>query len=67
MMAERERIEDHFNKSREDKLKVMIDKISTEEKTRSAKMLERHGMEMMQLIAERVRQGYHLWHFFFEK
>ncbi|XP_021342152.1 hillarin-like isoform X1 [Mizuhopecten yessoensis] len=55
LMVERERIEEHFNKSREDQMKTMIDKIATEEKTRSAKMLERHGMEMMQLIAEKDR------------
>lgn len=54
LMAERERIEDHFRRIREEKLKGMMDKISTEEKTRTAKMLDRHGYEMMLLISEKV-------------
>lgn len=54
LMAERERIEDHFRRTREDKLKVMMDKIATEEKTRTAKMLDRHGQEMLLLIAKKV-------------
>lgn len=54
LMMERERIEDHFRRLREDKLKDMMDKIATEEKARTAKMLERHGQEMMLLIAEKV-------------
>lgn len=57
LMSEREKIEDHFRRMREDKLKVMMDKIATEEKTRSAKMLERHGIEMMHLLAEKVSTG----------
>jgi hypothetical protein len=35
LMAERERIEDHFRRIREEQLKGMMDKISTEEKTRT--------------------------------
>lgn len=54
LMAERERIEEHFRRMREDKLKGMMDKISSEEKTRTAKMLDRHGYEMMLLISEKV-------------
>lgn len=56
LMMERERIEDHFRRLREDKLKDMMDKIATEEKARTAKMLERHGQEMMLLIAEKDRE-----------
>ena len=55
LMAERERIEDHFRRVREDKLKPMMEKIATEEKTRTAKMLERHGQELLQLVAQKVR------------
>lgn len=57
LMAERERIEDHFRRTREEKLKVMMDKIATEEKTRTAKMLDRHGQEMLLLIAKKVHSN----------
>lgn len=56
LMAERERIEEHFRRMREDKLKGMMDKISSEEKTRTAKMLDRHGYEMMLLISEKDKE-----------
>ena len=56
LMAERERIEDHFRRIREEKLKGMMDRISTEEKTRTAKMLDRHGYEMMLLISEKDKE-----------
>lgn len=57
LMAERERIEDHFRRTREEKLKVMMDKIATEEKTRTAKMLDRQGQEMLLLIAKKVHSN----------
>ena len=54
LFAERERIEEHFKKSREERLKHVTDKIANEEKTRSSRMLDRHCVEMMTLIGEKV-------------
>lgn len=38
LVEERERIEEHFQRVQEDRLKLVREKISTEEKTRSGKM-----------------------------
>ncbi|XP_041348843.1 hillarin-like isoform X2 [Gigantopelta aegis] len=57
LIAERERIEEHFKKSRDERLKHVTDKIANEEKTRSSRMLERHCVEMMTLIGEKDREA----------
>ena len=54
LMAERERLEDHFRKLRDDRLKGAMDKVAAEEKARSARMLDRQCQEMLLLIAEKV-------------
>lgn len=55
LVEERDRIEDHFNRVREERLKLVTEKISSEDKTRSSKMLDRHCQEMLMLIGEKVR------------
>lgn len=54
LVEERERIEEHFQRVQEDRLKLVREKISTEEKTRSGKMLDRHCQEMLMLIGEKA-------------
>lgn len=53
---ERQRIEEHFRRLREDRLKIVTDKIAGDEKMRTSKMLERQSQEMMLLIAEKDRE-----------
>lgn len=55
LVVERDRLEEHFRRQREDRLRVVVDKIATEEKNRVGKMVDRHGQEMMTLIAEKVK------------
>lgn len=55
LFAERERIEDHFRRAQEDRLRIVMDRVASEEKSRTGKMVERHGQEMMLLIAEKVK------------
>lgn len=59
LVVERDRIEEHFGRIRDDKMKTVMDKIATEEKGRTSKMLERHGQEIMLLIAEKVWYYFH--------
>ena len=54
LVEERERIEDHFRRVRDERLRLVTDKISTEEKTRNGKMVDRHCQEMLLLIGEKV-------------
>uniref|UniRef100_A0A2C9JDD3 LIM zinc-binding domain-containing protein n=1 Tax=Biomphalaria glabrata TaxID=6526 RepID=A0A2C9JDD3_BIOGL len=56
LVDEKERIEDHFLQLKEERLKVVTEKIATEEKTRNGKMIDRHCHEMMTLIGEKDRQ-----------
>ena len=55
LVEERERIEDHFRRVRDERLRLVTEKISTEEKTRNGKMVDRHCQEMLMLIGEKVR------------
>lgn len=61
LMAERERIEDHFRRLRDDRLRSVMDKVASEEKARGARMMDRQCQEMLLLIAEKV--SYHLFLF----
>ncbi|XP_071093704.1 hillarin-like [Haliotis cracherodii] len=57
LLGERDRIEDHFKTVRDDRFKTMQDKMGTEEKNRTTKMLERHCHEMLTLIGEKDREA----------
>ncbi|KAK6190125.1 hypothetical protein SNE40_002058 [Patella caerulea] len=57
LMYEKERIEEHFRRLRDERLKSVTDKTASEEKARSTKMLDRHCHEMMALIAEKERES----------
>jgi len=54
LMAERERMEDHFRRTRDDRLRTVMDKVGGEEKARASRMLDRQCQEMLLLIAEKV-------------
>lgn len=54
LMAERERIEEHFRRLRDDRLRSVMDKVASEEKARSSRMMDRQCQEMLLLIAEKV-------------
>jgi len=54
LVAERERIEDHFRRMRDDKMRVVMDKVAGEEKARASRMLDRQCHEMLVLLAEKV-------------
>jgi lambda family phage tail tape measure protein len=54
LVAERERIEDHFRRLRDDRLRSVMDKVAAEEKARAARMLDRQCQEMLLLIADKV-------------
>lgn len=56
LVAERERMEDHFRRARDDRLRGVMDKVAAEEKARSARMLDRQCQEMLVLIAEKDRE-----------
>ncbi|XP_060565893.1 hillarin-like [Ruditapes philippinarum] len=56
LVSERERIEDHFRRMRDDRLRGVVDKVAAEEKARSARMLDRQCQEMLLLIAEKDRE-----------
>ena len=54
LMAERERMEDHFRRQRDERMRTIMDKVASEEKARSARMLDRQSQEVLLLIAEKV-------------
>jgi len=54
LVAERERIEEHFRRLRDDRLRSVMDKVASEEKARSSRMMDRQCQEMLVLIAEKV-------------
>ena len=54
LMAERERMEEHFRRLRDDRMRTIMDKVASEDKARSARMLDRQSQEMLLLIAEKV-------------
>lgn len=56
LVAERERIEDHFRRLRDDRLRSVMDKVAAEEKARAARMLDRQCQEMLLLIADKDRE-----------
>ncbi|KAL4224104.1 hypothetical protein ACF0H5_017558 [Mactra antiquata] len=56
LVSERERIEDHFRRLRDDRIRGVMDKVAAEEKARGAKMMDRQCQEMLLLIAEKDRQ-----------
>ncbi|KAL3856221.1 hypothetical protein ACJMK2_010998 [Sinanodonta woodiana] len=56
LAMERDRLEEHFRRCRDDKMKMVMDKVGFEEKARSGKMMERHAQEMLMLIAEKDRE-----------
>ncbi|GFO10596.1 kyphoscoliosis peptidase [Plakobranchus ocellatus] len=56
LVDERDRIEEHFKQVKEERLKTVTEKIGSEEKTRSSKMIERHCVEMLTLIGEKDRE-----------
>lgn len=56
LVAERERIEDHFRRMRDDRLRSVMDKVAAEEKARAARMLDRQCQEMLLLIADKDRE-----------
>lgn len=55
LVAERERIEEHFRRLRDERLRSIMDKVASEEKARSARMLDRQCQEMLLLLAEKVK------------
>ncbi|KAK7088433.1 hypothetical protein V1264_022356 [Littorina saxatilis] len=57
LVEERERIEDHFQHVRDERLRLVTDKISAEEKGRNGKMVDRHCQEMLMLIGEKDREA----------
>ncbi|XP_076434790.1 hillarin-like [Babylonia areolata] len=57
LVEERERIEDHFRHVREERLRMVSDKMAAEEKARNGKMVERHCLEMLMLIGEKDREA----------
>lgn len=56
LVAERERIEEHFRRLRDDRLRGITDKVAAEEKARAARMLDRQCQEMLLLIADKDRE-----------
>ncbi|CAI9741237.1 kyphoscoliosis peptidase-like [Octopus vulgaris] len=56
LVHERQRIEEHFRRVREERLKNVTDRLASDEKMRTSKMVERQGQEMMLLIAEKDRE-----------
>jgi len=56
LVAERDRIEDHFTLVKEERLKAVTEKIALEEKTRNGKMIDRHCHEMLTLLGEKDRE-----------
>lgn len=54
LIAERERIEEHFRRQRDDRLRSVMDKVASEEKARASRMMDRQCQEMLLLLAEKV-------------
>ena len=54
LVAERERIEEHFRRLRDERMRSIMDKVASEEKARTARMVDRQCQEILLLIAEKV-------------
>ncbi|GAB1602122.1 hillarin [Argonauta hians] len=56
LVGERNRIEEHFRRVKDERMRAVSEKLHNDEKMRTGKMVDRHGQEMMVLIAEKERQ-----------
>ena len=54
LVAERERMEEHFRRLRDERMRAIMDKVGSEDKARTSRMLDRQSQEMLLLIAEKV-------------
>ena len=61
LVAERERIEEHFRRLRDERMRSIMDKVASEEKARASRMVDRQCQEILLLIAEKVdfQTGFH--------
>lgn len=48
------KLEQHYKRKREERLRHLIEKLTAEEKARVAKLIEKHSQEMLLMIAEKL-------------
>ncbi|KAJ8312555.1 hypothetical protein KUTeg_009928, partial [Tegillarca granosa] len=59
------KLEQHYKRKREERLKHLIEKLTAEEKARVAKLIEKHSQEMLLMIAEKLTSVTEVsWHMF---
>ena len=54
LQRETERIEEQFKKKKDEKIRKMLDRLSNEQRSRVATLIQKHSQQMLELIAEKL-------------
>lgn len=51
---ETERIESHYRQKKKERLRMLLEKLTADEKAKVARLIEKHSQEMLLMIAEKL-------------
>ena len=54
LQRETERIEEQFRRKKEEKVRKMLERLSSEQRARVASLIQKHSQQMLELIAEKL-------------
>jgi hypothetical protein len=54
LQRETERIEDQFRRKKEEKVRKMLERLSSEQRVMVASLIQKHAQQMLELIAEKL-------------
>lgn len=54
LQRETERIEEQYRRKKEEKVRKMLERLSSEQRARVASLIQKHSQQMLELIAEKL-------------